>query len=72
MDLAADLDQFLARHRAHGRMKTSLGGATPDGYQLAVACRCGVKFERRVTMEVLLEGLFRNRRRGKPVKRRVT
>ncbi len=51
-------------------MKTSLSKPTPNGYRLAIACRCGAKFERRLTVEELFKTLAGKRLRGKPLKRR--
>jgi len=49
--LLADLEEFIADHRAHGPLT---GGATVpawNGYRLTVACSCGVTFERWITLE---------------------
>jgi len=65
VNLAADLDEFLARHRAHGRMRPTVGEPTPNGSRLEIACRCGVTFERWVTTEDAIDVLLRGRLRVK-------
>jgi hypothetical protein len=57
--LGDDLDQFLAQHRAHGRLTPTVVNPTPNGYRLAIACPCGVTFERWVTPQDALEDLLR-------------
>ena len=46
MNLAADLDEFVALHRAHGALKPTVGELTPNGYRLEIACPCGVTWSR--------------------------
>jgi hypothetical protein len=64
MNLADDLDHFLAQHRAHGRLTPTVGEQTPNGYRLAIACPCGVTFERWMTPQDALEDLLRTRLRA--------
>jgi hypothetical protein len=47
--LADDLTDFLGSHRPHGRLTADATEPAWNGYRLAVACRCGVVFERWVT-----------------------
>jgi len=49
--LIADLEDFAVSHRPHGRLIAATGAVTPSGYRLAVACPCGVTFERWITPE---------------------
>ena len=46
MTLSSDLDAFGQDHRPHGTLTATTGEITPNGYQLEVACPCGVTFER--------------------------
>ena len=64
MNLADDLDHFLRVHRAHGRLTSTVGDETPNGYRLAIACPCGVAFERWVTPQDALADLLRARLRA--------
>jgi hypothetical protein len=65
MNLADELDHFLAQHRAHGSLTPTVGEHTPNGYRLAIACPCGVTFERWVTPhQDALEHLLRARLRA--------
>ena len=64
MNLADELDHFLAVHRAHGRLSPTVGKETPNGNRLAIACPCGVTFERWVTPPDALEDLLRARLRA--------
>ena len=36
-------------HQPHGELTGDAGELTPNGYRLAVACPCGIVFERWVT-----------------------
>jgi hypothetical protein len=63
MNLADELDHFLSRHRPHGRLAPT-GVQTPNGYRLAVACPCGVTFERWVTPADAIEDLLHARLRA--------
>jgi hypothetical protein len=49
--IAADLEDFAASHRSHGRFVADTGTLTPNGSRLTVACPCGVTFERWITPE---------------------
>ena len=64
MNLADELDHFLTVHHPHGRLTPTVGAETPNGYRLAVACPCGVTFERWVTPQDALEDLLRARLRA--------
>jgi hypothetical protein len=64
MNLADELDHFLMRHRGHGHLTPAIGFQTPNGYRLAIACPCGVTFERWVTPQDALEDLLRARLRA--------
>ena len=59
MNLAADLDEFVALHRAHGALTPTVGELTPNGYRLELACACGVTFERWVTAQDAVDDLLR-------------
>ena len=59
MNLAADLDEFFALHRAHGGLTPTAGELTPNGYRLELACSCGVTFERWVTAQDAVDDFLR-------------
>lgn len=63
-NLADALDHFLTVHRPQGRLTPTVGDETPNGYRLAIACPCGVTFERWVTPEDAIEDLLRARLRA--------
>jgi hypothetical protein len=44
--LIAEFEDFVGSHSSHGRLTADTGTLTPNGYRLAVACSCGVVFER--------------------------
>src|SRR3989442_14705025 len=46
MNVAADLDTFLKRHREHGHMTPTVGEPTPIGHRLETAWPGGVPFTR--------------------------
>jgi hypothetical protein len=52
VSLLADLEEFVANHRPHGRLNADATPPAWNGYLLTVACQCGVVFERWVTPEV--------------------
>ena len=64
MNLADELDHFLLQRRVHGRLTPTVGAQTPNGYRLAIACPCGVTFERWVTPQDALEDLLLARLRA--------
>ncbi len=64
MNLAADLDEFLALYHEHGRFAHTVGDPTPNGYRLEVGCPCGVTFERWVTTQDAVDDLLRERLRA--------
>ena len=47
--LSPDLADFIADHRPHGPLTADATEPEWNGYRLAVACPCGVVFERWVT-----------------------
>ena len=49
--LYEDLEAFVDRHRAHGRLSADATEPALNGYLLAVGCSCGVVFERWITPE---------------------
>ena len=59
MNLAADLEEFFALHRAHAVLTPTVGELTPNGYRLELACSCGVTFERWVTAQDAVDDLLR-------------
>jgi hypothetical protein len=64
LTVLADLEDFLTRHRGHGRLSPAVGLPEPNGYRLELACSCGVTFERWITpadaaVELALEQLRR-------------
>jgi len=61
VNLAADLDEFVALHRAHGALMPTVGELTPNGYRLELACSCGVTFERWVTAQDAVVDLLKAR-----------
>jgi len=61
VNLAADLDEFVALHRAHGALTPAVDELTLNGYRLELACACGVTFERWVTAQDAVVNLLRAR-----------
>ena len=61
MNLAADLNEFFVLHHPHGGLMPTVGELTPNGYQLELACACGVTFERWVTAQDAVDDLLRAR-----------
>jgi hypothetical protein len=62
LTVLADLEDFVTRHRSHGRLSPAVGLPEPNGYRLKLACPCGVTFERWITpadaaVELALEQL---------------
>jgi hypothetical protein len=49
--LTPTLEEFVQHHRPHGTLVARTGTPGPGGYRLAVACPCGIVFERWVTPE---------------------
>jgi len=49
--LLAELEDFVARHRACGQLVGDATEPEPGGYMLAVSCSCGVSFVRWTTLE---------------------
>jgi hypothetical protein len=49
MSLLSDLETFIQDHRSHGPLTADATESARNGYLLAVACPCGVVFERWVT-----------------------
>ncbi len=45
MTLYADLERFVQVHRPHGDLTWWTTPPTPTGYQVRVACPCGVIFD---------------------------
>jgi hypothetical protein len=64
MNLAAELHHFVMLHRQHGKLTPTVGDETSNGYRLAIACPCGVTFQRWVTPQDALEDLLRARLRA--------
>lgn len=46
MRVYADLEEFIHAHRPHGELTWWTTPHTPRGYEVQVACPCGVVFER--------------------------
>ncbi len=46
MNVLADLEEFVTDHRTHGELMGDATEPAANGYLLAVACVCGVVFER--------------------------
>jgi len=46
----ADLTEFIEDHRVHGSLTGKVTEPARNGYQLSVACSCGVTFERWITL----------------------
>jgi hypothetical protein len=51
MTLLATLEEFVRDHRPHGALTGDATEPAWNGYQLTVACPCGVVFQRWVTPE---------------------
>ena len=63
MNLANDMEEFVALHRGHGALTADAGEPTPSGYRLEIACRCGVTFERCVTQQDAIDDMLREKLR---------
>lgn len=61
MSIYAELEQFVQVHRPHGELTWWTTPPTPKGYQVRVACPCGVVFERWVLPQDAEEDLLRYR-----------
>ncbi len=46
MPLYTDLEQFLQAHRQHGEVRRYMGQPSEAGYEVRLACPCGVVFNR--------------------------
>jgi hypothetical protein len=57
MIVQTDVEAFVVIHREHGRLAGEVRGPAAAGFRFVVACRCGVRFERRLTAEEPLEEL---------------
>ena len=64
MNLAADVEDFVALHRGQRTAHGDAGELTPSGYLLEIACRCGVTFERWVTQLDAIDDLLRDHLRA--------
>jgi len=62
VNLAADLEEFFALHRAHGVLTPTVVELTPNGYRLELTCSCGVTVERWVTAQDAVADLLRAQR----------
>ena len=60
MSVYADLEEFIHAHRSHGELTWWTTPPTPRGYQVRVACPCGVVFERWVLPQDAEEDLLRS------------
>ena len=49
MTLIGDLEEFVHDHRPHGKLTGDATEPAWNAYLLAVACPCGVVFERWIT-----------------------
>ena len=58
MTLFADLEEFVADHRPHGKLTADASAPAWNGYLLTVACPCGVVFERWVTLGDAMDALI--------------
>ena len=63
MSLYADLEEFAQAHRPHGELTWWTTAPTPKGYEVRVACPCGVTFERWVLPQDAAEDLLAEARR---------
>ena len=61
MSLSADLEEFIQTHRPHGDPTWRTTPPMPKGYQVRVACPCGVTFERWVLPQDAEEDLLQSR-----------
>ncbi len=58
MSLYADLEEFVQTHRPHGELTWWTTAPTLKGYEVRVACPCGVTFERWVLPQDAEEDLL--------------
>ncbi len=58
MGVYAHLEEFIHAHRPHGDLTWWTSPPTPTGYQVRVACPCGVVFERWVLPQDAEEDLL--------------
>lgn len=57
MIVLGDVESFVELHRAHGRLAGEVRGPAASGFRFVVPCRCGVRFERRLTADEPLDDL---------------
>ncbi len=58
MSVYSDLEGFVHAHRSHSDLTWWTAPPTPKGYQVQVACPCGVVFERWVLPQDAEEDLL--------------
>jgi hypothetical protein len=51
MTITDDIQAFIREHRDHGQVVGDATQPLPHGYQVTIACPCGVTFLRWVTPE---------------------
>jgi hypothetical protein len=60
MGVYSDLRGFALAHRSCGELRGDADPLTPDGYRPWVACSCGARFERWVTVDEAEADLLRS------------
>ncbi len=60
MSIYTEVEQFVQAHRPCGELTWWTTPPTPRGYQVRVACPCGVVFERWVLPQDAEEDLLRS------------
>jgi hypothetical protein len=51
VSVTSEIEAFLLEHRDHGQVVGDATQPRPNGYQVSIACPCGVTFSRWVTPE---------------------
>ncbi|MGH9461625.1 MAG: hypothetical protein ACRD1X_10445 [Vicinamibacteria bacterium] len=49
--IARELERFVRHHCVCGHLRGDAEALTPRGYRLWIACSCGARFDRWVTLE---------------------
>jgi hypothetical protein len=61
MSVFHKLEAFYLAHRAYGDLACNAGKLTSTGYAMWIACACGARVERWVTVEAAEDDLLRSR-----------
>ncbi len=56
-----EVEEFVHAHRACGELTWTAPPPTPEGYRLRIACSCGARVDRWVTLEAAEDDLLKTR-----------